>query len=121
MERNTDLRPNQFRSEAVNKTRRGGIHSAIDRGQVPWFEKGDELIKDRLYCSIDEIKFIYNLSLMPDFQYSKESNNSGKPMIKLIVPIVNEKYHEGDAVRGVQAICSKLCDYRKFLERKVNT
>jgi hypothetical protein len=60
------------------------------RGEIPW--------------SNDERILLLELINSPDFQHPAESSNKGQPDYALILPIINDAFHDGDPVRTLETI-----------------
>lgn len=80
----------------------------IAQGNVPWIKKGD-MIREGIYCSIDELERAFYLSKQPKYQFGS------KVSIIKIRDVLNNNYHNGEEVRTSYSIAKKLCNYRKTL------
>ena len=82
--------------------RKGGLKSAIAKGQTPW-----------VTGRIPEIEYAHALTFLPEFQRGSLVNN------ELIALELNIEYHDCEEVRTTEAVRVNLYKYRKSLENRV--
>ena len=82
--------------------RKGGLKSAIAKGQTPW-----------VTGRIPEIEYAHALTFLPEFQRGSLVNN------ELIALELNIEYHDCEEVRTAETVSTNLYQYRKSLENRV--
>ncbi len=92
-------RTTEQHSEAVRK---GGLKSAIAKGQTPW-----------VTGRIPEIEYAHALTFLPEYRLGSQVSN------ELIALELNIEYHDCEEVRTTEAVRVNLYKYRKSLENRV--
>jgi len=87
---------------------KNGRRQAETRGQIPYVKK------EATNHTYDEIERAYLWTLQPEYQH-QEGPNKGKGDINKIRRAINDEYHHGKEIRGVDAMKTIISKYRKSL------